>query len=63
MVMNMTNFKIKDVNDMTIDELIGQVIMVGIPGYNLDSDYKKFIEDYKIKKIGYNSLFFCLTSF
>lgn len=44
----MTNFKIKDVNDMTIDELIGQVIMVGIPGYNLDSDYKKFIEDYKI---------------
>lgn len=44
----MTNFKIKDINEMTIDELIGQVIMIGLPSYNLDSDYKKFIEEYKI---------------
>ena len=44
----MIELKIKDVNEMTIDELIGQVIMIGVPSYNLDNDYKKFIEEYKI---------------
>lgn len=39
---------IKNVKDMTIDELIGQVIMVGLPYTYLDDEYKKFIKDYKI---------------
>lgn len=41
-------YSIKHVNDMTIDELIGQVIMVGLPGFELNDLYKKFIKDYKI---------------
>lgn len=40
--------KIKDVNEMTIDELIGQVIMVGLPYDYLDQGSIKFINDYKI---------------
>lgn len=44
----MIDLKIKNVNEMTIDELIGQVIMIGVPSYSLDNDYKKFIEEYKI---------------
>ena len=44
----MLNYKIKSAKDMTIDELIGQVIMVGLPYDYLDQDYKKFIKDYKI---------------
>ena len=44
----MLDLKIKDVNEMTVDELIGQVIMVGLPYYYLDEEYKKFIKDYKI---------------
>lgn len=44
----MINYKIKPAKDMTIDELIGQVIMVGLPYDYLDEDYKKFIKDYKI---------------
>lgn len=42
------NFNIKSVDLMSIDELIGQVIMVGIPGLELDEQYLKFIKDYKI---------------
>lgn len=46
---NIFNFyNIKKVDEMTIDELIGQVIMVGLPTTYLDSFYSKFIEDYKI---------------
>lgn len=44
----MLNYKIKSVDEMTIDELIGQVIMVGLPTTYLDDEYKKFIDDYKI---------------
>ena len=50
----MIKYKIKSAKDMTIDELIGQVIMVGLPGDFLDDDYKKFIKD---KKIGNYILF------
>ena len=39
---------IKSVEKMTIDELIGQVIMVGLPGLYLDDMYKGFIKKYKI---------------
>ena len=42
------NYKIKDVNKMSIDELIGQVIMIGLPGLELDELYKEFIKDYKV---------------
>ena len=44
----MINYKIKPVKDMSIDELIGQVIMIGLPYDYLDNDYKKFIKDKKI---------------
>ena len=44
----MIDFKIKPVDEMTLDELIGQVIMIGLPYSSLDDDYKKFISDYKI---------------
>ena len=40
-------YNIKPVEEMTIEELVGQVIMVGLPGKELGSEYKKFIEDYK----------------
>ena len=50
----MINYKIKPVKDMSIDELIGQVIMIGLPYDYLDNDYKKFIKD---KKIGNYILF------
>ena len=40
--------KIKKVEDMTVDELIGQVIMVGLPYTYLDEDYKDFIKKNKI---------------
>ena len=40
--------KIKDINEMSIDELVGQVIMVGLPGSELDEDTIKFIEEYRI---------------
>lgn len=39
---------IKPVDEMTIDEIIGQVIMVGLPSTYLDETYKKLIEKYKI---------------
>ncbi len=42
------NYNIKPVDEMTIDELIGQVIMVGIPGLKLDDLYREFIKEYKI---------------
>ena len=44
----MKKFTIKDAKDMTIEELIGQVIMIGLPGKELDDDYRNFIKDYKI---------------
>ena len=44
----MVDFLVKNVNEMSIEELIGQVIMVGLPGLDLNDEYKKFIEDYKI---------------
>ena len=42
------NFKIKQAKDMSIEELIGQVIMVGLPFDYLDNEYKEFIKKYKI---------------
>ena len=44
----MMKFKIKSVNEMSVDELIGQVIMIGLPYTYLDEDYKEFIKKYKI---------------
>ena len=44
----MIKYNVKPAKDMTIDELIGQVIMVGLPYDYLDDDYKMFIKDYKI---------------
>ena len=44
----MKDFKIKKVDEMTIDELIGQVIMVGLPSTSLDDKYKELINKYKI---------------
>lgn len=44
----MINYRVKSAKDMSIDELIGQVIMVGLPYDYLDNEYKKFIEEYKI---------------
>ena len=44
----MIKYNIKQAKDMTVDELIGQVIMVGLPYDYLDEEYKKFIEQYKI---------------
>ena len=44
----MIKYNIKQAKDMTIDELIGQVIMVGLPYDYLDEEYKKFIKQYKI---------------
>lgn len=43
MIMN-----IKSVDNMNVDELIGQVIMVGLPGLTLTKDYLEFISKYKI---------------
>ena len=42
------NFKIKQAKDMSIEELIGQVIMIGLPFDYLDKEYKEFIKEYKI---------------
>ena len=44
----MIDFKIKSVDEMTLDELIGQVIMVGLPTTYLTDEYKQFIKEYKI---------------
>ena len=44
----MNKFKIKPVEEMTIEELVGQVIMVGLPYTYLDEEYKEFIKDYSI---------------
>ena len=43
----MINYKIKSIKDVTIEELIGQVIMVGLPFDYLDDNYKRFIKEYK----------------
>ena len=42
------NYNIKDVDKMSVDELIGQVIMIGLPGHTLNKEYKEFIKEYKI---------------
>ena len=34
----MENLKIKNAKDMSIEELAGQVIMVGLPGKELDDE-------------------------
>jgi hypothetical protein len=52
----MIKYKIKSAKDMTIDELIGQVIMVGLPGDFLDDDYKKFIKDKKKRALTKSTL-------
>ena len=44
----MMDLKIKCVDEMTIEELIGQVIMVGLPTTYLTDEYKHFIKKYKI---------------
>ena len=44
----MKNLKIKNVDEMTVDELIGQLIMVGLPTTYLDEEYKELIKKYKI---------------
>lgn len=41
-------YSIKDVKRMSVDELIGQVIMIGLPGLELNNQYLKFIKEYKI---------------
>ncbi len=41
-------YSIKPVSEMTVDELIGQVIMVGLPATELNNFYADFIKDYKI---------------
>lgn len=41
-------YLIKSVEEMTIDELIGQVIMIGLPGLNITKEYLDFIKEYKI---------------
>ena len=41
-------YNIKNVEEMSIDELIGQVIMVGLPGLELNQQYLDLIKDYKI---------------
>lgn len=42
------NYNIKDVDKMSVDELIGQVIMIGLPCHTLNKEYKEFIKEYKI---------------
>ena len=41
-------FKYKSVDEMSIQELIGQLIMVGLPSTSLDEEYKKFISDIRL---------------
>jgi len=40
------NYSIKPAEEMSVEELIGQVIMIGLPGTELDSDYAEFIKQY-----------------
>lgn len=47
-------YSIKQVEEMSIDELLGQVIMVGLPGLELTEQYLNFIKE---KKIGNFILF------
>lgn len=44
----MNKYQIKSVDEMTIEELVGQVIMVGLPSTYLDEQYKEFIKKYSI---------------
>lgn len=44
----MIDYRIKPVDEMTAEELIGQVIMIGLPSTRLDDFYARFIKDYKI---------------
>lgn len=50
----MFNLKIKNVEDMSIEELIGQVVMIGIPSTELDQTYIELIKE---KKFGNYILF------
>ena len=43
----MYNLKIKPVEEMTIEELIGQVVMIGLPSTTIDQRYIDFIKDKK----------------
>ncbi|WML33952.1 beta-N-acetylhexosaminidase [Clostridium sp. OS1-26] len=38
----------EQINAMTLDEKIGQMLMVGVDGYTLDSNSRKMIEEYKV---------------
>lgn len=42
------SYLIKDIEKMSINELIGQVIMVGLPGLELTEQYLNFIKENKI---------------
>lgn len=50
----MYKLKIKPVEEMTIEELIGQVVMIGLPSTTIDQRYIDFIKD---KKFGNYILF------
>ena len=39
----MNKYRIKSVDEMSVEELIGQLIMIGIPNTELDSKSKEFI--------------------
>lgn len=51
----MNKYKIKSVDEMSVEELIGQLIMIGIPNTELDSKSKEFIKQYKIGNLIYFS--------
>ncbi len=44
----MNKFMIKNVDEMSVDELIGQLIMIGLPYDYLDEKSKEFIKDFHI---------------
>ncbi|WP_179632035.1 beta-N-acetylhexosaminidase [Clostridium peptidivorans] len=39
---------VEKINTMTIDEKIGQMLMVGVEGYNLNDNSKKLIKEHKV---------------
>ena len=50
----MINYEVKKAEEMTIEELIGQIIMIGLPYTYLDESSKEFIKE---KRIGNYILF------
>ena len=38
----------EQIKEMTLDEKIGQMLMVGVDGYTLDNNSRKMIEEYKV---------------